>query len=288
MPTLRVLTEVISQNFVTTDVDVPDSWDLDNLTSDQISIINTSVKQSTSRVEHNKSTQETLVTVKNIENLSHDQVPRLANIEVTGGINKYPVFTAYNCAPTYLTASNLISPDSAKFLMDLVDSKGTNSEWTNNPSTLEYQLANKYKDNNGIDNPYYKDILFELNIIASIGFRHLSDTFANSAFSSILSHHGFWIMKYTESASFEPHCDFSSTEGGISPSVLGTLAILLNDDFTGGDLILYDSMGKVAYHQSSKTKYQGIIWDGFTMHQVSTIDAGSRYSLVIHYIGETK
>ena len=288
MPTLRILTEVVSQNFVTTDIDVPDSWDLDNLTSEQISIIKTSAKDSNLKIEHEKTSQESLVTVKNIDDINQTQVPQLAKIEVEGGIDRYPVFTLYNSSPTYLKAANLISFDSAKFLMDLVDSKGTASAWTDNPSTLEYQLANPYKDNNDITNPYYKDILFELNIIANIGFKHLSDSFINSGFSSILSHHGFWIMKYTESASFESHCDFSSVQGGISPPVSGTLAILLNDDFTGGDLILYDSTGKPAYQDSSKTKYEGIMWDGLTMHQVSTIDAGNRYCLVIHYTGKTK
>ena len=288
MKKLRVLTEAVSQQFKEYYIDIPEDWEISSLTKDQLEDIKTSAFQSGKGRSHKVSTVENLVGLSIIDPNKEYNVPQLANIEVVYDSSKIPTFGIYNLDPTYLKSPDIISEESAKFLTRLVDDLGTPSDWTGNPNTLEFQLANPYNKNRNIDNPKYKDILFELNSIAEIGLRHIDATLRNSSFDRIVGHHGFWIMRYAPGGEFPPHCDLDSGHDGITPPVAATLAILLNDEFTGGDFILYDSCHNKSLVDTSKVKYEATVWDSLTYHQVTKIESGYRYMLVIHYIGADK
>lgn len=194
----------------------------------------------------------------------------------------------HNPQPTYITAKNAITEETAKILIDLVDERGSESDWYSNPYCLEYQIANPYAEDRTKNDDKIIKVLPELFSIGHNVLRHINMGFRNSAFDSALGYHGFWILKYMEGGQFNQHCDYDSGPKGIRPPVIATASILLNDDFTGGETFIFDSHGKQSIMEYSTEKYSLKVWDGFTQHKVNPVKSGTRYALVIHYTGEIK
>jgi hypothetical protein len=193
----------------------------------------------------------------------------------------------YNPEPTFISAKNAITPETAKLLMELVDEKGQISSWYENPKCLEFQIANPFGEER-INDHRTMALLPELFGLAEKCMRHINASFKNSAFEIATGHHGFWVLRYDTDGQFEKHCDFSSEQKGISPPVVATASILLNNDFDGGDMIVYDSTGNPSMINRDKLKYGLNIWDGFTQHKVTPITSGKRYALIIHYTGKER
>jgi len=194
----------------------------------------------------------------------------------------------FNPEPTYIKANQAITPEVAKTLMELVDERGGKSKWFANPKCLEFQIANPFSDKREENDSKIISVLPELFPLGQSLMRHINWGFKNSGFDVVTGYHGFWILKYEEGGQFEPHCDLDSGPNGIRPVIFATASILLNDDFSGGDIILFDSDGKESIIHSTKDKYSVLVWDGTTRHCVKPITQGNRYSLVIHFTGITK
>jgi hypothetical protein len=194
----------------------------------------------------------------------------------------------HNPEPTFISAKNALTPEVAKTLMELVDEKGSVSTWYSNSKCLEYQIANPFREAKDDSDPRIRSVLSDLFFLAESCMRHINWGFKNSAFRYATGYHGFWILKYTEGGEFKIHHDLNSGENGIRPLVVATASILLNDNFSGGELSLYDSDSKEYPLSNHKDKLSLKIWDGFTNHSVSPVTNGTRYSLVIHYTGALK
>jgi hypothetical protein len=194
----------------------------------------------------------------------------------------------FNPEPTFISAKNAIPEEVAKTLMDLVDEKGTTSPWYANPKCLEYQIANPFSKDKQDTDPRIRSVLPDLFFLAESCMRHINWGFKNSAFNMVFGYHGFWILKYNQGSEFKIHHDFSSGENGIRPFIAATASVLLNDNYSGGELSLYDSDDNKYTLNDCKNKLSLKIWDGFTRHSVDPITEGTRYSLVIHYTGTLK
>ena len=191
-----------------------------------------------------------------------------------------------NSEPTYLAANDVVSDEFAKKLIDLVDERGKRSEWSYNPDCIEYQIANPFSKVRSTSDEKVVEVLPDLFGVGESFLRHLNWNFGNSAFEIATGHHGFWVLKYEQGGGFESHCDWDSGPNGIRPPVVATATILLNDDFRGGEVILFDSKSEpsIIEHQKSSA----LVWDGFTQHKVAAVTEGVRYALVIHYTGTIK
>jgi hypothetical protein len=193
-----------------------------------------------------------------------------------------------NPAPAYLTAKNVISEECAKTLMELVDERGKRSEWSYNPWCLEYQIANPFSKVRTNNDEKIISVLPDLFSIGESFLRHINWSLSNTVCDVVTGHHGFWILKYEEGGFFESHCDWDSGPNGIRPPIVATAAILLNDNFEGGETVIFNSMGEETMIGGEKEVGSALVWDGFTQHQVNKITKGTRYALVIHYTGTIK
>jgi predicted 2-oxoglutarate/Fe(II)-dependent dioxygenase YbiX len=130
-------------------------------------------------------------------------------------------------------------------------------------------------------------VLPDLFSVGESFLRHINWNFQNTVSDIATGHHGFWILRYDEEGSFDLHCDWDSGPNGIRPPIVATAAILLNDNFEGGETVILDSTGKEAIIEQQEP-LSALVWDGFTQHKIATVTSGSRYALVIHYTGTIK
>lgn len=192
-----------------------------------------------------------------------------------------------NPEPTYITAEEAITPECAKTLMDLVDERGKRSEWSYNPWCTELQISNPFSKVRSENDEKIISVLPELFSIGESLMRHVNWGFGNTVCELATGHHGFWVLRYDKGGTFDQHCDWDSGPEGIRPPIVATAAILLNDWYEGGRMVLFDSTGEEAMIEQPKL-FDATVWDGFTQHQVEKITDGSRYALVIHYTGTIK
>lgn len=101
----------------------------------------------------------------------------------------------------------------------------------------------------------------------------------DTGFSWFTSWHGFTglkYIKYTEATQMHPHCDHihSIFDGDRKGIPILTLIALLNDDFTGGDFILFED------ERVDLAKGDILIFPSSFMfpHSVQKITSGCRYS----------
>lgn len=191
-----------------------------------------------------------------------------------------------NIEPTHITADNVLSDSVCADLISLVDTYGKRATWSYNPDCIEFQVANPFSKDPGITDDRISACLPELYKLSESCMRKGNLCFGNTACETITGHHGFWILKYEEGGEFGLHCDWDSGPNGIRPPVVATAAVLLNDNFRGGETLLMDSMGGQTVLERPKGSM--IMWDGFTQHRVSRVTEGCRYALVIHYTGTIK
>lgn len=191
-----------------------------------------------------------------------------------------------NPEPTYISATNVVSEELAEKLIDLVDERGKRSEWSYNPICMEYQIANPFSKLRSANDPKIVDVLPDLFGLGESFLRHINWSFGNNVCDIATGHHGFWILKYDEGGEFESHCDWDSGPNGIRPPIVATAAILLNEGFRGGEMVLFDSKGNPTIIEQQRAS--AVVWDGFTQHRVATVTEGTRYALVIHYTGTIK
>jgi len=192
-----------------------------------------------------------------------------------------------NPEPTYITAEEVITPECAKTLMDLVDERGKRSEWSYNPWCTELQISNPFSKVRTENDEKIISVLPELFGIGESFMRHVNWNFGNTVCELATGHHGFWVLRYDEGGSFDQHCDWDSGPEGIRPPIVATVAISLNDWYEGGRTVLFDSTGAEAMIEQPPL-FGAIAWDGFTQHMVEKITSKSRYALVIHYTGTIK
>jgi len=193
----------------------------------------------------------------------------------------------HNPEPTFISAKNAVSPETAKILMELVDERGEVSEWYSNPKCLEFQMANPFKAERPKDARIIS-IIPELFALSERCIRHINSNLMNSGFDMVTGHHGFWVLRYECEGNFEKHCDYGTDNSAINPPVVATASILLNDSFEGGEIVVYDCKGNPSMINKDKLKYSLNIWDGFTQHKVMPVTSGKRYTLIIHFTGELK
>jgi hypothetical protein len=191
-----------------------------------------------------------------------------------------------NPEPTYISAKNVVSEDLAAKLIDLVDERGKRSEWSYNPDCVEYQIANPFSKIRTPNDGCINEILPDLFGLGESFLRHINWNFKNNVCDIATGHHGFWVLKYEAGGGFEDHCDWDSGPNGIRPPIVATAAVLLNEGFRGGEMVLFDSIGQGTIIEQQRGS--GIVWDGFTQHRVATVTEGTRYALVIHYTGTIK
>lgn len=194
---------------------------------------------------------------------------------------------ANNPEPTYITAKNVLTPECAETLMKLVDERGKRSEWSYNPWCLEFQIANPFSKVRTENDEAIVSVLPDLFSVGESFLRHINWNFQNTVSDIATGHHGFWILRYDEGGSFDLHCDWDSGPNGIRPPIVATAAILLNDNFEGGETVILDSTGNEAIIEQQEP-LSALVWDGFTQHKIATVTSGSRYALVIHYTGTIK
>ena len=192
----------------------------------------------------------------------------------------------HNPEPTYITAKNVVSEELASKLIDLVDERGKRSEWSYNPDCTEYQIANPFSKIRSSNDDQVIDVLPDLFGLGESFLRHINWNFNNTVSDIATGHHGFWILRYDEGGGFDAHCDWDSGPNGIRPPIVATAAVLLNEGFRGGEMVLYDSKGESSIIEQQKAS--ALVWDGFTQHRVATVTEGVRYALVIHYTGTIK
>jgi hypothetical protein len=192
----------------------------------------------------------------------------------------------HNPEPTYITAKNVVSEELASKLIDLVDERGKRSEWSYNPDCVEYQIANPFSKIRSPNDEQVIDVLPDLFGLGESFLRHINWGFNNTVCDIATGHHGFWILKYDVNGCFDSHCDWDSGPNGIRPPIVATAAVLLNESFRGGEMVLYDSKGHGSIIKQQRAS--ALVWDGFTQHRVATVTEGTRYALVIHYTGTIK
>ena len=192
----------------------------------------------------------------------------------------------HNIEPTYVTAEDVISQELADSLMALVDERGKKSDWSYNPDCLEYQIANPFSKIRNDPCEVVSELLPDLFTLGESFLRIVNSAFQNTICEITTGYHGFWVLKYMQNGKFEKHCDWDASYQGISPPVVGTVCIPLNDNYSGGETIIYDNGGtqKIVYRE----KLTALAWDGWTQHSIAPITQGQRYALVIHYTGTAK
>jgi predicted 2-oxoglutarate/Fe(II)-dependent dioxygenase YbiX len=193
----------------------------------------------------------------------------------------YQSYKLHNPEPWYVTAENAVTPEEAAKLISLVDERGSHSGWDDNPYTFEYQLANPFsKTERNVDDKDM-EVLPTLFQLAHSFMGHLNRSMRDTVCETVTGYHGFWIMKYHEGAEFCLHSDWGTGSGSIQPPVVATLGIKLNDDFEGGEFCIG---GKKIDIPTCGL----IMHDGYTQHKVTEVTKGTRYKLVIHFVGAIK
>jgi hypothetical protein len=192
----------------------------------------------------------------------------------------------HNLEPVYLTSEAAFSDATTDTLIDLVNEKGKLSTWNENPRCLEYQIANPFSRFVSEKSPEVSRVLPDLFAFGESCMRHMNRFLQNTACDIITGHHGFWILRYNLGGEFTQHCDWDSGPNGIRPPIVATACVLLNDDFKGGETLLFKSDNTQTI--IPREKQSVLMWDGFTQHTVAPITEGFRYALVVHYTGTIK
>ena len=86
------------------------------------------------------------------------------------------------------------------------------------------------------------------------------------------------ILTYGVGDKFSKHVDLSPND--TNPRIY-TLGILLNDDFKGGDLVIYDRIDN-SIQTLNKEVGNCYIFESTIEHEVKEIESGIRNSLIIH------
>ena len=197
----------------------------------------------------------------------------------------YDNYRVLNREPRFVLAENVISPAIAEKLIELVDERGSSSEWEDNPHTTEYQIANPFSRNERNVDKKDLEVLPSLFQVGQSFLRQFNRDINNTVCDTITGYHGFWIVKYKEGATFSTHTDWGTGPEAIMPPVAATLSIKLNEGYEGGKLNYYS--GPHSYEMDIPL-YGAIGHDGFTDHSVSELTKGTRYVLIIHYTGSVR
>ena len=192
----------------------------------------------------------------------------------------------HNIEASYVTAENVISQELADVLIELVDERGKRSDWSYNPDCLEYQIANPFAKIRTEQDERISGLLPELFTLGESFMRTLNSAFQNTICDIVTGYHGFWVLKYMQNGKFEKHCDWDSSYKGISPPIVGTVCIPLNDNYRGGETLIYNNRG--GHNLVPRNKLSALVWDGWTQHSIAPITQGERYVLVLHYTGTAK
>ena len=185
-----------------------------------------------------------------------------------------------NPAPTYAKFIDLITPELATTLKDLVQDKGIASQYCANANCKEHRLPNVFT---GSLSKEEVQIISQLHAITEPVKEIANQIFRDSALATIITHAGFWIMEYSEGGTFEEHVDYCLDDDGYSTAALATLAINLSEDDTyeGGEM-------RLAKKELFPQYCGAYLWDGWTNHEVKPITQGKRYVLVVHFTGLMK
>jgi hypothetical protein len=189
----------------------------------------------------------------------------------------------YNPEPMFLRLDDLISDDLSCLLKQLVDTFGLDTDYTGNDSCKELRLNMEGASSGAglAQDARCAKAIGALNKIIYPLQNLISELFPNTACDFITGHNGFWIMRYDVGGQFEKHVDYSTDDDRSSTPAVYTLCVRLNEGFEGGRITLSDSEIDVA-------PGTGVVWDGWTYHEVEPVTKGSRYMLVVHFVGQLK
>jgi hypothetical protein len=199
--------------------------------------------------------------------------------------------SVHNLAPTYLMYQDVMSKEMAQTLMDLVDEKGKETIWDDNPNCIELQIANPFSEDAYWDeaskDPRVVSLLPNLMDLGQTFLREANKHFNNNVCHTITGNHGFWVMRYdAPGGMFGMHCDADLGPTGVHPPIVATAAILLNDDYEGGETIVLDGKKHGSYLE--RKKRSAVSWDGWAQHQVCPVTKGSRYVCIVHMVGSLR
>ena len=93
------------------------------------------------------------------------------------------------------------------------------------------------------------------------------------------------ISRYSEGQYYKWHQDFGSNDK-LTRKLSLTVQLSDEDDYEGGDLILNDNKEESRSYKVSRGKGSVIVFDSRTLHQVTPVTKGVRYSLVKWYHGD--
>lgn len=189
-----------------------------------------------------------------------------------------------NPAPTIIRLFDLVSPEFAQELMDLVDERGKSSEYNGNPNTKELRLG-AYMQTGfmgaGVADPKEMQAVSALQSIVQPLIPIIESSYQNTILERVTGHRGFWIMRYEEGGGFTEHVDWSLDQDDNSTPAVATLCINLNDAYEGGQKY-------IAGQPIDCPKFGGEVHDGWTYHKVDPIAKGARYLVCTHFLGTLK
>lgn len=190
-----------------------------------------------------------------------------------------------NPEPMHIVINDMLDPGFAEELIDVLKLYGTDVTYSGCEGCKELRL-DYYGKKAPVAVGHFAS-KEEINVTAALhrAIYPLQDlisrTFTNTACDFITGHNGFWLMEYKVGAHFNEHIDYSTDEDGYSTKAVYTLCISLNDDYEGGELFISGT-------EMNPPVYGGLIWDGWTNHEVKKVTKGERYVLVIHFLGQLK
>jgi len=146
----------------------------------------------------------------------------------------------------------------------LINEEYKGHSYTNNRGALTFE---QYKILDDTDNKWFLDV-FKNFIYDS------TKTIVNDIKMDVQ------ILKYVINDNFPKHTDIDHIKKHKSVRLF-TIGILLNDEFDGGDLIVYDIDGEKKLKKEIGNCY---IFDAILPHEVTKITKGVRYVLIAHLI----
>jgi hypothetical protein len=181
----------------------------------------------------------------------------------------------------------IISGELAQKLIQIVKEYGQNTEYSGNSNTKEYRIEPLGIDKGLISaglrakNTLLDDVVVPLHALCRELESLIPILIKNTACELISGVKGYWLMEYSEGGEFEEHVDWSLDQDDASTPAVFTLSVQLNDNYTGGELI-------IDKEPLEKVKLRGYIWDGWTYHTAKPVLKGKRYCLVVHFLGKLK
>jgi PKHD-type hydroxylase len=89
--------------------------------------------------------------------------------------------------------------------------------------------------------------------------------------------HDIQVIRYNVDSFYDKHLDIKINESNQQRKLTFVIQLSDSNDYTGGDLILHaDNQGRAV----SRNKGSIAVFPSFTLHEVSRLTSGIRYSMI--------